>query len=199
MLAFDGEKQAVEQEQMVSNGEGGQKHQIPNSSGAEPQQTPPVGLTQEDVDRVNKILKKVDDARIPGEGHGWSVYKVTFEDGCTYHGHTTNVIAWKVEHLCEPEHRDAIPYMVMHNQRMSKTLECLATDLDSGGQALAIRNRFLEGAHEETDTGGPGPEAQCDIRQHLEDRQRGIMLGFHERMAKRRNQLQPGRRRPAAE
>ena len=53
----------------------------------------PVGLTQEEMDRVNHYVNMTNAARLPGEDHHWSAFRITFDDGCEYYGYTSNIIA----------------------------------------------------------------------------------------------------------
>ena len=99
--------------------------------------------------RVAERERRVAEARLPGETDQWSVYRITFDDGYYYYAHTSNVIAWKVGQLCDTAHRSAVPSLVLHDREMGKTVECLASCIDSGGGALAVRNRFIEEAQDE--------------------------------------------------
>ena len=146
----------------------------------EDQKPLPVGLTQKEMDRVNEILKRVEDAKLPGETDGWSVFRITFDDGCQQIRHTSKVIAWKVEELCNPEHRLADPWLVMHDREMGKTLECLASGLQQG-QALASRNRMVKATQEEAEARRQaGEKKTCAISELLNSQRTGMRHGFHQ-------------------
>lgn len=157
----------------------------------QPKRRIPVGLTEEEIDDLERYMAEIEEdlrqARIPGESEGWSVYKILFEDGCDYYAHTSNIIAWKVETLCNPEHQDAIPFLVLHDQQMPKALICLASGLSSGGQALGIRNQLIRKSEQEPEEicqGGTAPDP-CPINKHLQDLHFGAMRQFHQTMHNR--------------
>ena len=131
----------------------------------EDQKPLPVGLTQEDMDRINETMKMVEDARLPGETDGWSVFRITFDDGCQQIRHTSNVVAWKVEQLCDPQDPASDLWLVAHNQVMGKTLVCLASGLGRG-QALAARTKIIKATQEETEARRQAGEHQnCPIEE----------------------------------
>ena len=140
----------------------------------------PVGITQEEMDRVNKTMKRVADARLPGETRGWSIFRITFDDGCQNIRHTSNVIAWKVEQLCDPEDPSSDPWLVTHDQAMGKTLECLASGLRKG-QALAGRNRMVAASREEEEARTQDSEKKtCTISELLHNQRPGMMHRCHQ-------------------
>ena len=52
-----------------------------------------VGLSQEEIDRVAHYLEKATEHRLPGELRGGhAVFRITYEDGCTYTGFTAGGI-----------------------------------------------------------------------------------------------------------
>ncbi len=109
----------------------------------------PKGISAEDLASVRAMERRVEKARIAGETGAWSVYRVVFDDGCDYFGYTNNVIAWKVDELCDPAHRSAVPRLVLHHREMEMTIECLASGLDRG-DAQRVRNRMLERTQDES-------------------------------------------------
>ena len=142
----------------------------------------PVGITQEEMDRVNKIERKVYDARLPGETWGWSVFRITFDDGCRYHGYTSKVIAWKVDELCNFDDPLADPWLVIHNREMGKTLECLASGLRQG-EAMSGKNRVVDAAQAEAEARTQVGETKiCPISRFLNDYRMDMMRTFHQRM-----------------
>ena len=140
-------------------------------------------IPAEGMEKVQAILDKIRVNRLPGETDGWSVYRITFEDGCNYYGHTSNTITWKVEDLCNPEHKDAVPFLVLHDQQMSKTLDCLLSGIDSGGKARAVANPIVEQVqekHEEMRQAGTAPP-RCPIEEHLFNLKAATIRRFHNR------------------
>ena len=128
------------------------------------------GLNPEDLAAIRAGKRRVEEARLPGETGGWSVYRVVFDDDCDYVGYTSKVIAWKVDELCDPAHKNAGRWLVLHDREMGKTIECLASGLDRG-DAMVLKNHFIEQAEDEYERRrkeGTAPDP-CHIDIYLAD------------------------------
>ena len=141
----------------------------------------PVGLTEEEIDRIERHQKefrgKTLAARLPGETGGFSVYLIAFDDGCRYYGHTSQVIAWRVDNLCNAEADDGIPYLFIHDQSMGKTLSCLASGLPNSGAALSARRKTVAQAQKdlEWEQNPAAPPHRCPVNQKLQNYPHALM------------------------
>ena len=141
----------------------------------------PVGLTEKEMDRIDRQQKefreKTQAARLQGETGGFSVYLIAFDDGCRYYGHTSQVIAWRVENLCNPQRDDGIPYLFVHDQNMGKTLSCLESGLPNSGAALSARRKAVAQARKdlEWEQNPAAPPHRCPVNQRQQTYPHALM------------------------
>ena len=125
--------------------------------------------------------------RIPGETNGNSVFRIMFEDGCSYIGFTSGLIIDRVADICRdsrPEppqgwlrhRREAI-----HASRMTKTVECLESGLNRR-QARNLSTYLIQnppaGFGVRNDTSGTN--SSCKIWQEEQEKRMEIMQLHHD-------------------
>ena len=141
----------------------------------------PKGLTLEEIERGERqqaeFKEKVRAASLPGETDGFSVYLVAFDDGCRYYGHTSQVIAWRVEELCHQDYLGRVPYLFVHDENMGKTLTCLASGLRNSGAALAERRKIVAQARKdlEWEQNPAAPPQRCLVTGQLQEHHHALM------------------------
>ena len=105
----------------------------------------PVGLTVEEMESLREFLEQGSEFSLPGETRGQSVYRITFEDGCTYLGRTKSLIVSAAERVCgEPNgifQWGASMAATQHAQVMDRQTVCLASNLSD--RAARETQRFL--------------------------------------------------------
>ena len=110
---------------------------------------PPVGLTREEMKRMADWHTKMAAYNIPGERDGHSVFRITYQDGCTYTGSTVSGIDLRVDQIhgkstdgrYQPHHVAAA-----HAQAMPHTVQCLNSSLEEH-EARTLRRLLTETNH----------------------------------------------------
>ena len=104
-------------------------------------------LTEQDVERIRKFLLAGQQHVIPGETREQSVYRTTFEDGCTYTGRTIVMIVEAEERVCGIPNgvfqQGASMAATQHAANMKRETACLASSL-SDSQARDIQRYLMQ-------------------------------------------------------
>ena len=107
----------------------------------------PAGITQEEVDSLRRHDQAIEDLLLPNERRrtesrqGWSVFLIAYDDRCRYLSYTDKFIAVRLQQICDPEHPDADPDLVLHDRTMGGTVTCVASGL-TNGHASQIANEI---------------------------------------------------------
>ena len=116
---------------------------------------------------------------IPGEEDGCSVFRVTFDDGCTYTGFTSMLIMEAVQRIQGREgsapHFTPSRESAEHAARMGQRVECLSTGLDRN------EARILRDALSPNRKGGFHANPGCKLLEEDNQERLRIMREFHER------------------
>ena len=142
----------------------------------------PKGLTREEIQSVNQQLAAREARKIEGETDRYSVFEITFDDGCNHFGYTSKIIVDKVDELCRTKQMNANDrpnyFVAIHNTEMGKTVQCLYSSPERGS-AMAMRNRVVE-ADQKAHSENTNPKETCTIRQFLIELQHEPMRQLHE-------------------
>ena len=137
----------------------------------------PAGLSEETIAGIRESLLESQQYMIPGEENKHSVYRITFEDGCTYTGRTNLLIKVAEERVCRiPSdifQSGASMVTTQHTSKMSRATTCLASYL-SHRQARDIQRYLMQNLPAGLHAAGNAMATKDDCKINADNQQIGI-------------------------
>ncbi len=93
--------------------------------------------------RVARDWWRANDARLPGEVGGATVFVIEFADGCRYFGYTSESVFFRLGELMGgPFHYGSNDFVVEHGRRMVYLVRCVSSGMDER-EARDLRNMLV--------------------------------------------------------